>query len=101
MKNLPTLALLLTLSTLSASAAPASPAATTEPNPENWGIRDVPRLATPTGLAHFAQAEVRNEKQKFQDNLRGVREGRPESLLKLGFTGARLAHVDGGQVVRP
>lgn len=87
---------LVTLVVAPAFAA-AHPAAETRPTP-HWGLHDAPRLLTPRGLVTIARDEVRCGVVNFRQDLRDLRAGEPEALIKAGFTGARLAGVDGGTI---
>lgn len=82
------LSLLVTVSAVAADD-------TARPAPR-WGLRDAPRLLTPTGLVTIARDEVRCGIVNLKQDLRDLRAGEPEALVKAGFTGARLAGVDGG-----
>lgn len=94
--RLPTLLALATLTIAPAFAADtATP--TSRPTPR-WGLRDAPRLLTPTGLVAIARDEARCSVVNFRQDLRDLRAGEPEALIKAGFTGARLAGVDGGTI---
>lgn len=85
------LALATTVSGLAATdtATPLAP---------SWGWRDAPQLLTPRGLARVARDEVRGGIRDFKQDMRDLRAGEPEALIKAGFTGARLAGVDGGTI---
>lgn len=87
---------LLSLLVLSSVVASASE---TEARPApRWGLRDAPRLLTPTGLASVARDEIRCGVANFKQDVRDLRAGEPEALVKAGFTGARLAGIDGGTI---
>lgn len=84
---------LVLLSSVAASAGEAD----TRSAPQ-WGLRDAPRLLTPAGLVTVARDEIRCGVTNFKQDLRDLRAGEPEALIKAGFTGARLAGVDGGTI---
>lgn len=93
MKCLLPTCLALVLSSVATSAGetdtrPASP----------WGLRDAPRLLTPSGLVSVARGEIRCGVANFKQDVRDLRAGEPEALIKAGFSGARLAGVDGGTI---
>lgn len=90
---LPASLVLVVLGSATASAGETDP----RPAPQ-WGLRDAPRLLTPTGLVSVARDEIRCGVANFKQDVRDLRAGEPEALIKAGFTGARLAGVDGGAI---
>ena len=93
-QTLATLALAFAVS-LPAFAANDDNAARPTPS---WGLRDAPRLLTPTGIVKIARAEIHDGIVNLKQDARDLRAGEPEALIKLGFTSARLAGVDGGTI---
>ncbi len=95
MKNpLPACFVLVLLGSASAAIAAESEARPAAP----WGLRDAPRLLTPTGLVSIARDEIRSGVVAFKQDVRDLHAGEPKALIKAGFTGARLAGVDGGTI---
>lgn len=83
------LALLVTVPSFAAADATSRPA-------PQWGLRDATRLLTPSGLVTIVRDEIRYGIVNLKQDVRDLRAGEPEALVKVGFTGARLAGVDGG-----
>ena len=78
----------------------ATLASAVEPQQQpNWGVRDLPRLATPNGAVDIARDEIRDEVRNFRRDLRGLRDGEPSALVHVAFTGAQLAGADGGSLM--
>jgi hypothetical protein len=85
------LVILTAVSGLAAAEPPPHPTAT-------WGLRYAPRLLTPAGLVSIAREELRGSIADVKQDVRDLRAGEPEALIKAGVTGARLAGVDGGTI---
>lgn len=95
MKNLQPDCFALVFLTAASCLAAAEPG----PNPSaKWGLRDASRLLTPRGLVSVAREQIRCGVADFKQDVRDLRAGEPEALIKAGFTGARLAGVDGGAI---
>jgi hypothetical protein len=72
----------------------------TEPTAPNqpWGLADLPKLATPSGLINFTRAEIRFEQNDLRQNAADLRAGKPRALVEFSLTGARLAGASSGAV---
>ncbi len=70
----------------------------TESNPDlpPTGLKDLPKLVNPAGLVELAHNEIRWEERKFRRQVADLKAGKPEALIELSFTGARLAGADAG-----
>jgi hypothetical protein len=77
-----------------ASSRASEPAAPTQ----EWGIRDLPKLATPSGLVNFTRDEIRSERDSLRHDVADLRAGKPRAFVELSFTGARLAGASSGAV---
>lgn len=101
-------ALLVAVALADKSRAAARPFAVDDSAARSWwGVEQAPapsaglfgelaQLKSPADVEVIIRREVRREVRDFKHDLNGVREGDPESLVKVAFTGARLAGVDAG-----
>ena len=100
--------LLVSVALADKSSAAARPLATDDSAAQSWwGVAQAPappvglfselaQLKSPAEVGVIIRREVRSEVRDFKHDLNGVRDGDPESLVKVAFTGARLAGVDAG-----
>lgn len=68
-------------------------AQTEEPS---WGLRDFPEMLTPQGATTIIRQEVRSEIVSFRSDVADLRALKPEALVKVAFTAARLSGADAG-----
>jgi hypothetical protein len=66
---------------------------------QNWGLKDLPKLATPTGVVRFARDEIRSEANSFRHDVADLRAGKPKAIIELSFASARLAGASAGAVM--